>query len=503
MELNRAADPPLTLLYVEDDSITRDVVCTMLGRGFPELVIHSVVNGAEGAQRFLEFEPDLVVSDLKMPIMNGLEMSRLILARRKSTPIILTSAHSDIGYLMESIEIGISRYVMKPIDKDKLFAAVEEALVTIRLKRELKAQQEFNRKLSRAVEQSPNSIVITDQAGRIEYVNPRFSDLTGNAGREVLGQSLWALPQIGEELWSSLDAGLEWHGELDSVKKSGEPYSESSSISPVFDEQGSITHFVVLQEEITERRRAAAQIAALNQHLSARACELEIAVRELEAFNYTVSHDLRTPLTNINGYCQLILDLFGAALDGQCKEFIEVIYSESIAMNALVDTLLGFSRVARQEIVPVRTDLSELATVAAAGLLLREPGRGISFEIAPGISAYGDPDLLRVVLDNLLGNACKYTGRNEDALIQFGVWENAGERVYFVRDNGVGFDMALAGRLFGAFERLHAESEFKGFGIGLATVQRIIQRHGGRIWAEAALEKGATFYFTLPGTAAA
>ncbi|HEY5513977.1 MAG TPA: response regulator, partial [Geomonas sp.] len=222
-----AAGPPLILLYVEDDQITRDAVCTMVGRRFPELVIHTAGNGAEGVQRFLELGPDLVVTDIEMPVMHGIEMSRRIIALQSATPIIVTSAHRDMDYFIESIEIGISRYVMKPIDKDKLFAAIEGTLVTLRLERKLMEQREFIQKLSRAVEQSPSSIAITDLAGCIEYVNPRFTDLTGYSGQEVLGQGLRALQQGGEELWSCLDAGLEWHGELESVKKSGEPYSES------------------------------------------------------------------------------------------------------------------------------------------------------------------------------------------------------------------------------------------------------------------------------------
>ena len=279
-----AAGAPLILLYVEDDQVTRQAVCAMVGRRFPELAIHSAANGAEGLQRYLELKPDLVVTDIEMPVMHGIEMSRRIMALQRATPIIMTSAHNEMDYFIEAIEIGISRYVMKPIDKDKLFAAIEDALVTLRLERELKEQQAFIRKLSRVVEQSPSSIVITDPSGSIEYVNPRFADLTGYTGQEVLGQNLRALQQGGEELWRTLDAGLEWRGELEAVKKSGEPYSESTSISPVFNEHGAITHFVALQEDITERKRAAAEIVSLNEHLSARGGELEIAVRDLGDF---------------------------------------------------------------------------------------------------------------------------------------------------------------------------------------------------------------------------
>ena len=497
MERCHAPETALTLLYVEDEEITRETVCTLLGRRFPELTIRSACDGAQGLKLFEELRPDLVLTDIKMPALNGIEMARQILKLDPKLPIVVTSAHNDLNYLIDSIEIGISRYVMKPIESQKLFQAVESSLTSIRLESELKAQHAFIRKLSRAVEQSPSSIVITDQDGVIEYVNPKYTAMTGYSQDELLGLNLRELQQIGAETWSTLAAGFEWHGELEGVKKSGEPYSESVSISPLFSEQGVITHLVAVKEDITERKRAAREIELLNQSLSARALELEVANRDLESFSYTVSHDLRTPLTNINGYCQVILELYGAGLDEQCREFISIILSETVNMNELIRTLLEFSRLSRAQLNYGSADLSQMAGIIAAGLKVHHPERNLRFEIAPGVSASGDPELLRVVLDNLLGNAGKYTGMREEALIEFGVTACEGESVYFVRDNGAGFDMAYADRLFGAFQRLHSDREFSGFGIGLATVQRIIQRHGGRIWAEAEVDKGATFYFTL------
>jgi len=488
-----------SLLYVEDEKITRETVLTLLGRRFPGLTIHSAANGAQGVQLFEEFSPDLVITDIRMPLMSGIEMSRRILALKPALPVIVTSAHSDMSYLIESIELGIHRYVLKPIDSAKLFAAIEGCLASLRVEQELQAQQAFVRKLSRAVEQSPCSTVITDPDGVIEYVNPKFTELTGYGRAEALGVNLRALQQGGEEIWSTLAAGFEWHGELEGVKKSGEIYSESSSISPVFDEWGGISHLVAVQEDITERKRSAREIEVLNSTLSARAEDLEIANRDLEGFSYTVSHDLRTPLTNINGYCQVILELYGQTLDEQCKEFINVIYNETVNMNQLIKTLLEFSRVTRSEMSRSTVDLSQMALLITAAQQLMEPGRRFRFAIAPGIQAPGDPDLLRVVLENLISNACKYSGNEEEAQIEFGVTESDGEQVYLVRDNGAGFDMTLAGRLFSPFQRLHSDREFKGFGIGLATAQRIIQRHGGRIWAEGEVGRGATFYFTLPG----
>jgi len=490
--------PGPVLLYVEDEEITRETVCTLLQRRFPDLLIHTARNGAEGLQLFRELCPDLVMTDIKMPVMNGIEMARHITELKANVPIVVTTAHSDMAYLIECIEIGISRYLMKPIDSGKLFAAIAGCLATIQLERELQAQQDHIRKLSRAVEQSPSSIVIVDPMGVIEYVNPKFTALTGYSEQEVLGRNLRSLQEMGDDLWATLLSGSEWQGELEGVKKSGEPYSESTSISPIFDINGGITHLVVVKEDITQRRQNARDIELLNRTLSARAHELEVANRDLEAFSYTVSHDLRTPLTNINGYCQVIIELFGQKLDPQCKEFIDIIFNETITMSELIRTLLEFSRLTRTEMFRSRTDLSELAVEIAAGFRMRHPQRRVEFEILPGMAAEGDPDLLRLLLDNLLGNAFKYTSLKEEALIQFEVIDRDGESVYLVRDDGAGFDMAKAGKLFTPFQRLHPKAEFSGFGIGLATVQRIVQRHGGRVWAEAKPEQGATFYFTLP-----
>ncbi|QWV99260.1 response regulator [Geomonas nitrogeniifigens] len=497
-----ATTPPgngFTLLYVEDDEITRQTVLTLLGRRFPGLVLHSARNGGEAMKLYGTYAPDLVVTDIKMPVMSGIEMARRLLERTPSLPVIVTSAHSDMQYLLESIELGIARYVLKPIDSGKLFAAIDACLNTLSLERELQAQQAFVRKLSRAVQQSPSSIVITDPQGIVEYVNPKFTELTGRAESEVLGSPLAALLPGGEEAWARVSADGAWHGEVEGVGKDGLPLYQSSSITPVLDEAGAIANFVAVQEDITERVQNEREIEQLNRTLTARAEELEIANRDLEGFSYTVSHDLRTPLTNINGYCQVILELYGETLEQGCKDFIDTIFNETISMNQLIKTLLEFSRVSRAEMVKSPINLTEMATLIAASQQLAAPGRKLSFTIDPDLNGFGDPNLLKVVLENLFSNACKYSGKRERALVEFRRTEQAGETVYLVRDNGAGFDMAQAAKLFSPFQRLHSEREFAGFGVGLATVQRIIQRHGGRVWAEGKVDVGACFYFTLPG----
>jgi len=249
--------------------------------------------------------------------------------------------------------------------------------------------------------------------------------------------------------------------------------------------------------DITERKRMEEEIERLNTDLAARAFELEAANRELEAFNYTVAHDLRKPLTVVNGYCQALTEMCGGRLDEACKGYLREAYDGTLRMNQLIDALLKFSHFAHVELRRESVNLSAVANEVAAELQLSEPERRVTFNIAEGAVVNGDANLLRVVLDNVLGNAWKYTDMQEEAVIEFGVTQIDGRPACFVRDNGVGFAMADAEKLFLPFQRLPGAKEFKGFGIGLATVARIIERHGGRIWGEGEPGKGATFCFTL------
>jgi signal transduction histidine kinase len=245
-----------------------------------------------------------------------------------------------------------------------------------------------------------------------------------------------------------------------------------------------------LQQEVAERKRAE---EALKDYSS----RLEAANKELEAFSYSVSHDLRAPLRGIDGFSLILLEDYGDKLDAEGKGYLNRTRAAALRMGQLIDDMLQLSRMMRSEMKRETVDLSAIATEIAADLQRAQPGRRAEFIIAPRLVVNGDLHLLRIALENLLGNAWKFTGKRPRAEIELNAAERGGERVYFIRDNGAGFDMAHADKLFGAFQRLHAMNEFEGTGVGLATVQRIIHRHGGRIWAEAAVEKGATFYFTL------
>ena len=225
--------------------------------------------------------------------------------------------------------------------------------------------------------------------------------------------------------------------------------------------------------------------------------QLETAVKELEAFSYSVSHDLRAPLRAIDGYSRLIMDDYASLLDADGRQYLENVRISTQRMGALIDDLLKLSRVSRAELNRETVSLSDIATEITTQLCQREAGRQIQITIQPGITAEGDPNLLHLALENLLDNAWKFTGREPTAQIIFGIREVDGERVFYVKDNGAGFDMRYSDRLFEAFQRLHSQEEYEGTGVGLATVKRIIQRHGGRIWTEAEAGVGATFYFTL------
>ena len=241
------------------------------------------------------------------------------------------------------------------------------------------------------------------------------------------------------------------------------------------------------------------QLKRQSELLEQKNIELNAMIQELEAFSYTVAHDLRAPLARIDGFSQAVLELQGDRLDEEGKRYLQRVRAGTQRMCRLVDDLLMLSRVSRHELRCERVDLSAMASSIAGDLRQREPLRDVDFVIPPGLAVLGDPDLLHSALFNLLDNAWKFTRKHAHARIELGGMEIGGELVHFVRDDGAGFDMASGDRLFHAFQRLHSSSDFPGSGVGLATVARIVKRHGGRLWAESAPEQGATFSFTFSG----
>ena len=259
-----------------------------------------------------------------------------------------------------------------------------------------------------------------------------------------------------------------------------------------------------LERHVAERARAEEEVLRLNAGLENRVrdrtAQLEAANQELEAFSYTVSHDLRAPLRAIDGFSQALVEDFPEHVPEDAQRYISRIRSATLRMGQLIEDLLNLSRVSRATLERTQVDVSEVARQVAADLRAREPQRQVEVSIWDGMTAAADARLLRAALENLIGNAWKFSAKNPQARIEVGVMRDGEHQVFFVRDNGAGFDMAFADKLFNAFQRLHTGNDYAGTGIGLATVQRIVRRHGGRIWADAQVDRGAAFYFTLmPG----
>jgi PAS domain S-box-containing protein len=376
---------------------------------------------------------------------------------------------------------------------------------------ELEKKQQELRKFSLAIEHGPVSVLITDAAGTIEYVNPKFTETTGYAPEEAIGRQPNILKSgltpsaVFADMWQRLRSGRQWHGELLNRKKNGELFWEDTRIAPLKDDAGRITHFVAVKEDISGRKRSEAEIqdhsVELERRVAERTRQLSESNRELESFSYSISHDLRAPLRALNGFASLMAENCGNCVKTESLEYMARIQRASVRMGNLMDDILDLSRVTRSEIKVGQVDLSAMVRSILDDLAVAGPSRNVLAEVEEGLLANGDATLLQDMLENLLGNAWKFSAQRDPARIAFGCRQesgkDSGERVFFVRDNGAGFDMKYADKLFGAFQRLHGPQEFEGNGIGLAMVRRVVALHGGRVWAESAPGEGATFFFTL------
>jgi len=351
------------------------------------------------------------------------------------------------------------------------------------------------------VEEAPLGIAIFNKEALIEQVNPAACAMLGYSAGELIG--MHPLPLIDpaehaqvEGAIAPLESGETMRMEQVLIRKDGSRLPVMGSTRQMPDGR-----YQFIFQDISERRQTEEAVRALNEQLDKRVrertAELEAANKELESFSYSVSHDLRAPLRAINGFSNLLISDYAGKLSGEALEYLDKVKENANKMASLIDDLLTFSRLSRNPLKKRRVDLRGLVVQVVEDLHAEVGEREIKWQIGELPPCLADPALLKQVYANLIGNALKYTRLRPAPVIEIGSRQLRGQTVYFVRDNGVGFEMKYAGNLFGVFQRLHTEAEFEGTGIGLAIVQRIVNRHGGRIWAEAEVDKGATFFFTL------
>ena len=370
---------------------------------------------------------------------------------------------------------------------------------------ERKRVEETARKLAAIVESSDDAIIGKDLNGIIVSWNRGAERMFGYTADEAVGRDISLIypPEHVNDEIEILDRLRQGdrveHTETVRVAKSGKRLDVLVTISPIKDRSGKVIGASKIARDITARKFAEQQVQKLNSELSDRIAALAASNKELEAFSYSVSHDLRAPLRSIDGFSLALLEDAQDKLGPADKEHLQRVRAATTRMGQLIDDLLGLARTARQELIRERVDVSRLVEEVVSQLQMAEPGHQPTVIVAPDVTVEGDRQLLRVMLENLLGNAWKFTSKQADARIEFGMRQEY-PQIFFVRDNGAGFDMTYADKLFGAFQRLHDGSEFPGSGVGLASVQRIVNRHGGRIWAESTVGKGATFYFSLATT---
>lgn len=409
--------------------------------------------------------------------------------RKKDGTII----HVEIIAHDISLEDGKGRLILSNDVTDRIHA--EQAL-----HRSLRELSDYKY----ALEES-SIVAITNQKGKIAYVNDNFCRISQYSREELIGQdhriinSGYHPAAFIRQLWVTIASGHIWKGEIKNKAKDGSFYWVDTTIVPFLDEQGKPYQYVAIRSDITSRKQVQDELYKLNEELESRVQwrtnQLEAANKELEAFSYSVSHDLRAPLRGIIGFTTMLEEDYSANLDDEARRITSIIKKNTLKMGQLIDGLLAFSRMTRQDITKMRID---------TGMMVRgiidemAPAAQIGWQVAALPPVSGDFNTLRQVWINLISNAIKYSGRQEHPLIEIGSFRQDGQTIFFVKDNGVGFDNKYSDKLFRVFQRLHGTDEFEGTGVGLALVEKIITKHGGKVWADAAVNKGACFYFSLP-----
>jgi PAS domain S-box-containing protein len=501
---------PLRLLIIEDSKDDANLVVNAVRSGGYEPV-YEVVDTAPAMRAALERQDwDIITCDHAMPRFSAPAALALAKVLRPNVPLIIVSGEIDLSVVVSLIKGGSHDYIQKA-ELARLIPAIDRILRETELDHERqrmdKALHVSETRYRRLFEAAQDGILILDaDTAQIRDINPFLVGVLGHSREQCLGKKLWEIGVFKDvEACKSGFLALQAKGY---IRYENLPLETSDGRS-IHVEFVSNVYLVegqrVIQcnvRDITTKVVAEAKIHALNveveRRMQERTTQLEALNQELGTFNYAVSHDLCAPLRRIQGFVGALEEDCADKLNTKGLHLIQSIRASAQHMNTLIDALLRLARFAHGELKPQPTSLSSLVRSIGAELQQSDPTRQVEFVVAEHIMADGDPALLRVLLQNLLSNSWKFTRHRAAARIEFGIMLQGGKEVsYFVRDNGAGFDMQYADKLFGPFQRLHTQDEFPGTGIGLASVQRIVHRHGGRIWAQSTVGQRTTFHFTL------
>jgi PAS domain S-box-containing protein len=504
----RPGETPSRILIVEDERIVAlDLGATLNYLGYT--VTASVSTGEAAITESVRLRPDLVLMDIRLAgEIDGIQAAEAI-RKQVDIPVIYLTAHSDDPTLARARNSGPFGYLVKPFKAPDLHCAIEIALHKHEIETKLRERELW---LATTLRSIADGVVATDSENRVTFLNPVAEALTGWLAAQAVGRIANDILSFVSDhnppnLAGPPDGALPGQtmkaeqATTKLVSKSGKAIPVDESAAPILDDAGHELGKVIVFRDISERRQAEAEVRKLNAELELRVVErtaqLEAANKELDSFNYSIAHDLRSPLRGIDAFSVLLVENHTANLGPEALECLNRIRAGVERMRQLIDDLLRLSRVAQCDYRPQKVDLTEIATRISAELQATSKNRQAEFLVQGGITIEGDSSLLRIALENLLSNAWKFTSKTGAPKIEFGSTVEQGKQVCYVRDNGVGFDMKYADKLFGVFQRLHSGKEFEGTGVGLAIVERIIHRHGGHIWAESLPGKGATFYFTV------
>jgi PAS domain S-box-containing protein len=501
---------PLRVLIVEDSEDDADQLLSVLRPAGYEPV-YEIVDSPPAMRTALEHHDwDVITSDYSMPQFSASAALALAKELRPNAPFIVVTGEQDLDRAVSLMKSGARDYIRKE-ELARLVPTVEEVMREVEVKRERQqaehALQVSEVRYRRLFETAQDGILILDaQTGQITDVNPYLIKMLGYPRENFIGKKLWELGTFKDsEASKSTFLELQTQGYIRyedlPLEASDERRIDVEFVSNVY----TVGDKKVIQcniRNITRRKEAEASVRRLNaeleQHLQDRTVQVDVLKKDAEKFGYSISHDLRAPLRRIAGFAKAMEEDYAGKLDSEGQQFIQNICASTENMSVLLDALMEVAHFSRSQLRRQPVDLTALVRRVVAALQQSAPDRKLEFVVAPGVTTTGDVRLLQKVVENLLSNACKFTVNRIPARIEFGVApQSDGTVAYFVRDNGVGFDMAYADRLFGVFQRLHSTKEFPGTGIGLATVERIVRLHGGRVWAEGAENISATFYFTL------